>query len=155
MDGLPGAQSPICTISMATLRWRTLKNVDVAIYEHGDVLVRGWSGADYAHAYTPPVPGVRSRVGFGRVRTQRAALEASDAEVVQGSQPHTRLIRSGDVAAVAFRPGIVASRIRLELDRGELVRILWMRRGPSRINPDSSSVERALQRAYGKRLQIS
>jgi hypothetical protein len=39
--------APICTISMATLGWRTLKNVDAAIYEDGDVVVRRWAASDY------------------------------------------------------------------------------------------------------------
>lgn len=88
------------------------------------------------------------------MRSQRAALEASDAEVAEATQPHTRLIRSANVAALAFRPGIVFSRIRVDLDGGERVKIQWMRRG-SRINPNSSSVERALRRVFGKRLQIT
>jgi hypothetical protein len=143
MDGAPPAHAPICTISMATLRWRTLKNVDVAIYEHGDVLVRGWLGADYAHA----------TIGWDHVKSQRAALEATDPDVVAVSQPNTRLIRSQEVAAAAFRPGIVISRIRLGLEGGESIKVLWMWRGPSRTNPTSSAVQSALRRAFGKRLE--
>ncbi|HET7049703.1 MAG TPA: hypothetical protein VFI54_15680 [Solirubrobacteraceae bacterium] len=126
-----------------------------AVYEHGDVLVRGWSGADYARVFTPPVPGVTSGVGFGHVISQRAALDASDAGTVGASRPHARLIRSDDIANVDFRPGIMISRIRLHLKSGELITLLWMRRGPTRINPNSASIELSLRRAFSARFQIS
>lgn len=150
-------------ISMVALRWRTLKNVDVVVYEQGDVLVCGWSGSDYARVFTPPAltsriadafPGVTIEGGLNHVRSQRAALEASDAETHGASVAHARLIRSYDVAAVAFRPGIVISRIRLHLNSGELVKLLWMRQGPSKINPNSASIELSLRRAFTSRFQI-
>jgi hypothetical protein len=88
------------------------------------------------------------------VTAQRSLLESMDAELAGAFQPGNRLIASPDVAAAKFRRGIIMSRTRLELANGAVVKLLWMRLRPTRINPSSNHVEAALQHAFGPRLEL-